>query len=161
MTKEEKREYNRKYRELNKEKLAAKRTAYYLANKEERLEYAKKHREANRDMYKASSRKYRLANKEVINAKNKLTAKKYKDAQKDGLYTVYYLKEDHYVGMTTILQQRLCKHKTVHNRHIKDVEIIGKYQTKAGALKVEAALHSMGYLGRHSKLKQQTLKQLI
>ena len=161
MNKEEKREYNKKYREANKEKIAAQRTAYYLANKEERLEYAKKHREANRDMYKASSRKYRLANKEIVNAKNKLTAKKYKDAQKDGYYTVYYLKEEHYVGMTTILQQRLSKHKTFHNRHIEDVEIIGKYETKEEATRVEAALHAMGYLGRNPRHNQQTLKQVL
>ena len=63
--------------------------------------------------------------------------------------------------MTTNLTYRLYQHKNNYNRHVEDVEIIGKYQTKAGALRVEAALHAMGYLGRHPQLKQQTLKQLI
>ena len=44
---------------------------------------------------------------------------------------------------------------------MEDVEVIGKYETKEEALRVEAALHSMGYLGRHPQLKQQTLKQVL
>ena len=52
-------------------------------------------------------------------------------------------------------------HKNTNKRHVEDVEIIGKYKTKAEATRVEAALHSMGYLGRHPKAKQQTLKQLL
>jgi predicted GIY-YIG superfamily endonuclease len=117
-----------------------------MQTKEERQEY---------------QRKWYQSNKERIAPKHKVYGKIYRDSVKDGLYTVYYLKEEHYVGMTTTIKQRLRKHKSVNNRHIEDVEIIGKYKTKAEALKVEAALHSMGYLGRHKKYKQQTLKQLL
>lgn len=111
----------------------------------------------NKEDKAAHNKAYKEANRETINAYHK----KYRAAQKDGLYTVYYLKEEHYVGMTTILQKRLNTHKSHYNRHIKDVEIIGKYQTKVGAARVEAALHSMGYLGRHPNFKQQQLTQLI
>ena len=111
-------------------------------NKEEKNEY---------------DRKWREKNKEHIAAYDKDRW----EAKKDGYYTVYYLKEEHYVGMTTSLPNRLSEHKSKYNRHIEDVEVIGKYETKAEALRVEAALHSMGYLGGHPQLKQQTLKQLL
>ena len=131
MTKEEKREYNKKYREANKEKLSANKKVYDKANKE------------------------KIAAYQIVYNKD------YREAQKDGYYTVYYLKEEHYVGMTSHLYYRLAHHKSNYNRHIEDVEVIGKYETKEGALRVEAALHSMGYLGRHPQLKQQTLKQVL
>ena len=133
-TKEEKSEYNKKWREKNKEHIAA----YNHANKERKAAYIK-------------------ANKEKLDA----YCKAYKESQKDGLYTVYYLKEEHYAGMTSNLSYRLSNHKTMKNRHIEDVEIIGKYKTKKEATRVEAALHSMGYLGRHPNYKQQTLKEVL
>ena len=123
MSKEEKREYDKKYRVKNKEILAAKREA----NKEKKAAYDKA----------------------------------WIEDKKDGLYTVYYLKEEHYVGMTSNLTYRLNNHKSHHNRHIEDVEIIGKYKTKKEATRVEAALHAMGYLGRHPIHKQQTLKEVL
>ena len=137
-TKEEKREYFKKYYQANKEKLAI---------------YYKEYRENNLDKSKA----YYLTNKEKMNA----TSKARREANKDALYTVYYLKEEHYVGVTNSLKSRLAYHKSYYNRHIEDVEVIGKYKTKEEALRVEAALHSMGYLGRHPKAKKQTLKQLL
>ena len=102
-------------------------------------------------------KKYYQANKENKAAYNEA----YNEDNKDGYYTVYYLKEEHYVGMTTSLNIRLSSHKSKHNRHIEDVEIIGKYKTKKEALRVEAALHAMGYLGGHPQLKQQTLKEVL
>ena len=117
MTKEEKSEYNRKYREANKEKLAAKRKVYDKANKE----------------------------KIAAQEKNKHASKK------DGYYTVYYLKEEHYVGMTTNLSYRMRYHKSKHNRKVEDVEIFGKYETKEEAIRTEAELHNLGYLGEHPR----------
>ena len=134
MTEEERKEYRRKHNRR-----------YRLAHKEK----IAANREANREKQAA----YREANKDKQVA--------YMEAKKDGLYTVYYLKEDHYAGMTTNLTYRLYQHKNVYNRHIEDVEVIGRYQTKEGAARVEAALHSMGYLGRHPIYKQQQLTQLI
>ena len=131
MNKEEKREYMKKYYQANKEKLLTR-------NKE----YAKIHYQLNKEK--------RIAQMKVI-----------EESKKDGYYTVYYLKEEHYVGMTNSLSRRLRYHKSVHNRHIEDVEIIGKYETKEEATRVEAALHSMGYLGKDYRHKKQTLKQLL
>ena len=122
-------------------------------NKEEKREYSKKYYKANKEDITAK----REANKEKLDA----YCKAYKESQKDGLYTVYYLKEEHYAGMTSNLSYRLSNHKTMKNRHIEDVEIIGKYKNKKEASRVEAALHSMGYNGRNPHYKQQTLKQLL
>tara|TARA_R110000782_G_scaffold14811_3_gene43921 strand:- start:167 stop:586 length:420 start_codon:yes stop_codon:yes gene_type:complete len=137
-TKEEKREYMKKYYQANKEKILPKQKKYNQANKEEIAAYC-------------------IANKEKISAKKKV----WYEAKKDGYYTVYYLKEEHYAGMTSSLTIRLKEHKNEYKRHVEDVEIIGKYETKEEASRVEAELHSMGYLGRHPKAKQQTLKQLL
>ena len=49
MTKEERREYNRKYRQANKEKIAARMAEYYQANKEKRAEYNAEYRKANKE----------------------------------------------------------------------------------------------------------------
>ena len=149
MNKEEKREYHKNWYQDNKERIKAKNDS----NKEEKKEYNKKYNEANKEKL--------AAKREGEKEKKAAYDKEYRGAQKDGLYTVYYLKEEHYAGMTSNLTYRLSYHKSVHNRHIEDVEVIGKYKTKEEALRVEAALHSMGYLGRHPKAKQQTLKQLL
>ena len=124
-----------------------------MTQKEKKAAYNKAWYQENKEILVAK----REANKERKVAYDK----DYWEAQKDGLYTVYYLKEEHYVGMTTSLFKRLLKHKSKKNRHMKDVEIIGKYQTKEEAARVEAALHSMGYLGRNPIFKQQQLTQLI
>jgi predicted GIY-YIG superfamily endonuclease len=129
--------------------------------KEYQKEYQKKYREANKERLAAYSKEYHKiryqANKEKLIAQMKVN----QESKKDGYYTVYYLKEEHYAGMTNNLTYRLNNHKSHHNRHIEDVEIIGKYETKEEATRVEAALHSMGHLGRHPIHKQQTLKQLL
>jgi len=140
---EKRREYNKKWREANKEEIAVKKKAYYKANKEILVAKKKAYYQANKEKIIANEKAYR------------------ENILKDGYYTVYYLKEEHYVGMTSSVHTRLQNHKNNHNRHIEDVEIIGKYETKREALRVEAALHSMGYLGRHPQLKQQTLKQVL
>ena len=125
--------------------------------KEEKAEYDKKYYAKNKEKKLTQVKAWQNDNKERVNAQKKV----YYESLKDSLYTVYYLKEEHYAGMTTTLIRRLLKHKSQYDRYVEDVEIVGKYKTKAGALKVEAALHAMGYLGRSPRFKKQTLKQLI
>ena len=129
--KEKKKEYDRKYRLANREKIAA----YDLANKERKNAYNKSYQEANRA---------------ELNAKKKAT----REAKKDGFYTVYYLPRENYVGMTGGLDKRLVCHKYDSKRYVEDVEVMGKYKTKVEALNVEAELHSLGYLGKHTNSKQ-------
>ena len=107
---------------------------------------------------KASNRKYYLANKEKIAAKNneyylankeKIAddQRRWRESRKDGLFTVYLLPKEDYVGMTTSLQKRLTNHRTNHKRDITDAKVLGNYATKREALDVEASYHAKGFKG--------------
>ena len=73
---------------------------------------------------------------------------------KDGHYTVYYLPEHHYVGMTNALRNRLREHRGRNGRITEGYEIIGTYKKAVDAHLVETILHSMGYYGFHYKGKK-------
>lgn len=130
MTKEEKKEYNKKYQEKNKERISAKKKVDYQNNKEK---------------YAAYNKVYNEANKEKIAVLNKA----YYESKKDGLYTVYHLVNENYVGQTSNLYTRLIVHKSKNGRDVSNVQIIGKYKTRIEAKTVEAEYHSKGYLGYH------------
>ena len=61
---------------------------------------------------------------------------------------LYYLKEDHYIGITTAKQFfiRLHQHKKAGN-WVQDVEIIFKYKDRIKAHLHETLLHYVGYNG--------------
>ena len=133
MTKEEKRKYDKKYREANKEKYAANKKAWNRANKEK---------------IAAEKKVYYQANKEKLAAYDKA----YKESKKDGLYTVYHLVNENYVGQTSNLYTRLNNHRNNQNRDVSNVQILGKYKTRKEAMEVEARYHSKGYLGCNNGL---------
>ena len=132
MTKEEKKLYDKNY---------------YLANKEKKVAQFKEYYANNKDAAKA----YNEANKEKIAARRL----RYLKSRKDGLYTVYYLHKENYIGMTSRLKDRMYQHKS-NGKHVEDVEVINKYKTKREALDVEAAFHYAGYLGRAEQLYTKT-----
>jgi len=132
MTKEEKKLYDKNYYLANKKKKAAQFSKWYKENK---------------DKVKA----YNEANKEVMSEKRKV----YRASRKDGLYTVYYLHKENYIGMTSRFTDRMNSHR-FNGKHVEDVEIINKYKTKREALDVEAAFHNVGYLGRAEQLYTKT-----
>ena len=70
---------------------------------------------------------------------------------KDGHYSVYYLPEHHYVGMTNSIRSRMQEHRSKHKRITDGYEIIGTYERAVDAHVTEAILHSMGYYGFHYK----------
>ena len=70
---------------------------------------------------------------------------------KDGHYTVYYLPEHHYVGMTNALRNRLQEHRSRNNRLTEGYEIIGIYERAVDAHLTETRLHAMGYNGFYYK----------
>jgi len=112
---------------------------------QDRKKYDEKYREKNKKKIAAQGRKWNAANKEKIAAQNKADY----ESKKDGLYTVYYLVNENYVGQTNSLYKRLNHHKNSNNRDVSNVQIIGKYKTREEAKAVEAEYHSKGYLGYH------------
>jgi len=70
---------------------------------------------------------------------------------RDGHYTVYYLPEHHYVGMTNALKNRLQEHRSKNNRITDGYEIIGTYERAVDAHLLETKLHAMGYFGFYYK----------
>ena len=92
---------------------------------------------------KEYNKKYRLANKEKVAAWHK----ERRESQKDGLFTVYLLPKENYVGQTDYLTGRLQAHRAQNNRDTTGVWIIGKYETRAEALAIEAEYHANGFNG--------------
>lgn len=64
-------EADRKYRESNKERIAAEKSAYHKANRESILAKAKRYREANRDALLTSKAAYSGANREMLADKSR------------------------------------------------------------------------------------------
>ena len=100
-------------------------------NKEERKEYNRKHYQDNKE-------------------KKTIQRKANYESKKDGLYTVYHLVNENYVGQTINLYTRLEVHKNRNGRDVSDVQILGKYKTREEAKAVEAEYHSKGYLGYYN-----------
>ena len=101
MTREERREYNKKYYEANKEYYIKRRQSkefktnkseynkkYYETNKEKEIERQKKYREANRDKTRENSKRYRENNKDKIKERRK----KYNKTEKQKEYARDYQK---------------------------------------------------------------------
>ena len=74
-------EYQRAYREANKDSIAEKKRAYYEANKDSIAEYQRAYREANKDSIAEYQRAYREANKDSIAEKQRA----YYEANKDSI----------------------------------------------------------------------------
>lgn len=64
----------------------------------------------------------------------------------DKKYFVYYLPEEHYIGFTYNIKERMYKHKQ-DGRITEGFEVIGQYKHPAAALMIEAAFHLHGYNG--------------
>ena len=119
MTPEEKKERNRAYQRK-----------WYLANKQKQSEKSKAWARANKDKVAAIQ-------------------KAFYESNKDGLYTVYYLPEEHYVGQSNNVRSRMRHHK-FYDRYIKDVQLLAKFETRKEAKAFEAKLHNMGYHGKNN-----------
>jgi len=116
--------------------------------KEEKREYDKIYRAANLDVLKAKARDKYIKNKSHIKSK----ALSYKQTLKEDFYTVYYLKEDHYVGITNQPKIRMQNQKR-NGKYVLDYEVVVKVKTKREALDIESYLHKMNYNGKHSQIK--------
>jgi len=124
-----------------------------MQTREEKKEYNRKWREANREYANLHNEQYRKDNKEKLAALNKSNY----ESKKDGLFTVYLLPKENYVGQTTSLYSRTINHKRI-GRDVSDVQIIGKYKTIEEAKTVESYYHQMGYKGKHPGCKGNKIK---
>ena len=101
----------------------------------------------------ASLKKYYLANKERF----KLSNEKRRVENTDSFYTLYYLPEEHYIGVTNQPRLRVFNHKH-SGRHTLDLEVVCTFSNKKDALLCERLFHSIGYNGagynggRHKKI---------
>tara|TARA_R110002153_G_C12938645_1_gene457053 strand:- start:43 stop:411 length:369 start_codon:yes stop_codon:yes gene_type:complete len=116
-------------------------------NKEDKREYDKKYYETNKEKRDAQNKAWAKANEEKHKAYHKEYSKIYSESKKDGLFTVYLLPKENYVGQTSSLYTRLIAHKSNDSRDVSDIQILGKYKTREEAMEVEADYHSKGYLG--------------
>jgi hypothetical protein len=71
ITEEERKEYQKDYRETNRETILENQKNHYKTNREERIEYQKNHYEANKEIILENQKKYRELNKETIAEKEK------------------------------------------------------------------------------------------
>jgi hypothetical protein len=149
MTKEEKREYAKKYGAANKEKIAAKRKAWRENNKEREAARKKAWNENNKEKVAAYRKDYYQDNRERTIARNKayVESKKHEPV-------VYYLPEHHYVGVTDCLFSRLKNHRSNSNRITEGYEIIYNAKDITEARAVERYMHyEMGYNGKKGGTK--------
>jgi len=71
-----------------------------------------------------------------------------RDADGNFIYTVYYLPEEHYVGMTKDIDNRIKDHNK-KGKITEGYEIVGRFKDPKMAHLMETRLHLMGYYGFH------------
>ena len=98
----------------------------------------KRYYEANKEKVLARKKAYRDANKEKLAAYNK----EYVSAKRDEFYTVYYLPEEHYVGITNQLYVRVKNHRS-KGRNVEGHRILFTCETKREALDIERKFHDV------------------
>jgi hypothetical protein len=111
MTKEEKKEYDKKYRLNNKEKIKERHKKWLLNNKEEIKEQQKQWRLENKEAKKEYDKQYRLNNKEEIKERNKKWNLANKEEQKeyDKKYQRNRYQTDPLYKLICIARSRICK----------------------------------------------------
>ncbi len=60
---------------------------------------------------------------------------------------VYYLPEEHYVGITKNLHTRMSGHSRTNNKIIDGFEVIGIFERHVDAHSLETMFHQRGYRG--------------
>lgn len=70
----------------------------------------------------------------------------WRENKKDGYWYVYYLPEEHYIGITSLINERMKEHNQ-KGKITEGFEIIAKYNHPALALMTEALFHYCGYEG--------------
>ena len=77
---------------------------------------------------------------------NRAAKKRYNDADKTEETILYYLPEEHYMGITNNLRRRLQKHRR-NGKITEGHEVIGRFERHVDAHLVETMFHVRGYNG--------------
>ena len=96
-----------------------------------------------------------LKNKQRYNLKKEYIISQtnlYKENLKDDFHTLYYLKEEHYIGLTNQPVLRMQNHKR-NGKYIADYEVVDAFKNKREALDAEQYMHSIGYNGANPRYK--------
>ncbi len=111
-------------------------------NREDKLRY-------QREYYKGNRRR-----------KSEAKAAKYRrDYPDDGYTYVYYLPEEHYVGMTTRLYKRMRDHGIT--KITESMEVLGKFEREVDAHMFETMFHMRGYNGYNTNRRTNDKKREI
>ena len=78
--------------------------------------------------------------------KQRILGKKYYDRMTSNGYFVYYLPEEHYIGMTNYLKRRMYQHRK-KGKCTEGMEIVACFERSVDAHWFETMLHQRGYLG--------------
>ena len=73
-------------------------------------------------------------------------------SRRDDHYSVYYLPEEHYVGITNSMYDRMQHHRH-KGKIIEGYEVIAKFEREVDAMWLEIMFHQRGYHGFRTKLK--------
>ena len=125
--------YQKEFNAKNAERIAARRKEYHKTYYASEESQAKK--KAQQKIYRRNNREHRAA-----------VSKAYRESFQDGLFTVYILPKENYVGQTDCYPLRIKNHKSL-GRDITDAKVLGSYKTREEALAVEASYHAKGYKG--------------
>ncbi len=74
---------------------------------------------------------------------------------KDGHYSLYYIPEHHYVGMTNSLRGRMNEHRSKGKKITDGYEVIATFKRAVDCHLMETQLHAMGYYGFYYKGSKQ------
>lgn len=97
------------------------------------------------------AKKYRSENKAKVKAQRERFKKNY--LEETGGYAVYYLPEEHYIGFTNNIRNRMSKHSQ-SGKITLGYEVIGVYECPIQAHLTETLFHVRGYNGfQHNYLK--------
>tara|TARA_R110000796_G_scaffold226958_1_gene343493 strand:+ start:85 stop:489 length:405 start_codon:yes stop_codon:yes gene_type:complete len=132
-----------------------------MKTKEEKREYAREYYKANKESVLARQNAYNRDNRDLVNAQGKARYKK-NHAQirarinariaglRDDFYTMYYLPEEHYIGITNCPKKRIELHKYQRN-NTEGWEVVYTFKTKRDALDMERKFHEeLGYNGKNA-----------
>lgn len=73
-------------------------------------------------------------------------------SHRDGFYSVYYLPEEHYIGITKAVKERIASHKR-YGKMTDGFEVVAKFEREVDAHWLETMFHMRGYNGYHKQDK--------